>query len=192
MAESEQKIQEFMAACREKYGVNCGVCDNSPEIYHTELRSACESNTCGNFGKCWTCPPLVGGAEECIGKALRYPRLIVYQMICTLEDSFDYEGMMRGQKEFKDAAQSIAQDARKTFHEPFVLGAGGCRLCPECAAKQGEPCRHPEEALASLESYCIQVSQLAPLAGMKYINGQNTVTYFGAVFLDKIPDPPVK
>lgn len=177
-----------MAACREKYKINCGFCENSPGIYHTELRGPCEKNSCGNYGKCWTCPPLVGSAEDCVAKALRYPHLIVFQMISSLEDSFDYEGMMRGQKKFKDAFQAVAEDARKTFREPLILGAGGCRLCPECAAKEGEPCRHPEQALASLESYCIQVSQLAPLAGMKYINGQNTVTYFGAVFLDRLPE----
>jgi hypothetical protein len=35
--------------------------------------------------------------------------------------------------------------------------------------------------MASLEAYCINVSALASSADMKYINGQNTVTYFGAV-----------
>ncbi|MBM3710008.1 MAG: DUF2284 domain-containing protein, partial [Actinobacteria bacterium] len=32
----------------------------------------------------------------------------------------------------------------------------------------------------SLEAYCMNVSTLAELCNMKYINGQNTVTYFGA------------
>ena len=35
--------------------------------------------------------------------------------------------------------------------------------------------------MRSLEAYGIHVSKLAETAGMKYINGQNTVTYFGAV-----------
>ena len=38
-------------------------------------------------------------------------------------------------------------------------------------------------AMSSLEAYGINVSVLAPQAGMKYINGINTVTYFGAVLL---------
>ena len=35
--------------------------------------------------------------------------------------------------------------------------------------------------MASLEAYGVNVSRMAQAAGMKYINGANTVTYFGAV-----------
>ncbi len=38
-----------------------------------------------------------------------------------------------------------------------------------------------ESAVASLATYGVNVSKLAPAAGMKYINGKDTVTYFGAV-----------
>jgi predicted metal-binding protein len=65
-----------------------------------------------------------------------------------------------------------------------MLGAGGCRVCPVCAKKTDEPCRHPELAMSSLETYGINVSKLAASAGMKYINGKDTVTYFGAVLFD--------
>ena len=41
---------------------------------------------------------------------------------------------------------------------------------------------NPALAMSSLEAYGIDVAQLAKQAGMKYINGVNTVTYFGAVF----------
>ena len=64
------------------------------------------------------------------------------------------------------------------------LGVGGCRMCEVCAKRTGEPCRHPDLAVASLETYGVNVSKLAPAAGMKYINGKDTVTYFGAVLFD--------
>ena len=38
--------------------------------------------------------------------------------------------------------------------------------------------------MSSLATYGINVSKLAKAAGMKYINGQNTVTYFGAALFD--------
>jgi hypothetical protein len=38
--------------------------------------------------------------------------------------------------------------------------------------------------VASLEAYGIFVAKLAEKAGMKYINGVNTVTYFGAVLFN--------
>jgi hypothetical protein len=62
-----------------------------------------------------------------------------------------------------------------------TLRAGGCGVCEVCAKRTGEPCRFPEKAMPSLEAYCVNVSELARAAGMKYVNGQNTVTYFGAV-----------
>ena len=43
-------------------------------------------------------------------------------------------------------------------------------------------CRFPDRAMSSLEAYGVNVSELAVQCGMRYINGENTVTYFGAVF----------
>lgn len=42
--------------------------------------------------------------------------------------------------------------------------------------------RFPDRAMSSLEAYGVNVSELAVQCGMRYINGENTVTYFGAVF----------
>ncbi|MGN0493010.1 MAG: DUF2284 domain-containing protein [Acutalibacteraceae bacterium] len=177
------KILEFVSKIKSEYGVNCGVCDMAPSIFHAELRAACEANSCGNYGKCHTCPPLVGTAEECIKKASAYKKIIVFQKIYTIEDSYDFYGMVEAQKQFCDVMYKVADTARDIFENPFILGAGGCKICESCAATEGKPCRFKEKALASLESYCIQVSELSALAGMKYINGQDTVTYFGSVFL---------
>ena len=44
-------------------------------------------------------------------------------------------------------------------------------------------CVSPDDAIASLEAHGIFVSNLAQSSDMKYINGKNTVTYFGAIFL---------
>ena len=75
---------------------------------------------------------------------------------------------------------------RKVFADMQIsrvlhLGAGGCGVCKSCAKRTDEPCRFPELAMPSLEAYGVNVSKLASAAGMKYINGQNTVTYFGMV-----------
>ena len=70
------------------------------------------------------------------------------------------------------------------FARMLPLGSGGCRLCETCAKRQGQPCRHPEDALPSLEAYGVNVSKLAAACGMKYVNGVNTVTYFAGVLFD--------
>ena len=54
----------------------------------------CKANQCGNFGKCWMCPPDVGGIDEMMAEAQSYDFALVYQTVDPLEDSFNFEGMM--------------------------------------------------------------------------------------------------
>jgi len=146
------------------------------------FRDLCTSNACGLYGQCWMCPPEVGQIDVLMEKIRQYEHALVYQTVTALEDSYDFEGMMEGKKR----TYPLAQKLRKIFAQQGIstvlhLGAGGCGVCQICAKRAGEPCRFPELAMASLEAYGVNVSQLAKAAGMKYVNGQNTVTYFGAV-----------
>ena len=113
-----------------------------------------------------------------------YQTALVYQIVDTLEDSYDFEGMMAAGERMNRLTAAV----RRKFEELglkncLFLGAGGCRICPKCAKQEDKPCRYPDLAMSSLEAYGINVSVLAPQVGMKYINGVNTVTYFGAVLL---------
>ncbi len=146
------------------------------------FRSMCESNACGVYGKCYMCPPDVGNIDELMQKIGNYDYALVYQTVTELEDSFDFEGM----SEAKKKTYPIAQKLRDVFNNMNIsvvlhLGAGGCGVCKVCAKRTNEPCRYPNLALPSLEAYGINVSNLASASEMKYINGPNTVTYFGAV-----------
>ena len=149
------------------------------------FRTLCEKNVCGNYGKNWMCPPDAGDIDMLIAELRSYGYIFVYQSVGSLEDSYDFEGMVEAMK----AHSKLMADIRAAMkNEPFArylnLGAGGCNICEVCAKKTNESCRHPNEAVASLETYGVNVSELAKAAGMKYINGQNTVTYFGAVLFD--------
>ena len=146
------------------------------------FRDMCESNACGVYGKCWMCPPHVGDIDTLMAEVGDYEYALVYQTISELEDSFDFEGMIEAKKKSYPLGQSL----RAVFSDAGIshvlhLGAGGCGVCETCAKRVDEPCRFPEKAMASLEAYGVNVSKLASASGMKYINGQNTVTYFGAV-----------
>ncbi len=149
---------------------------------NANFRAMCDKNFCGMYGKCYTCPPIVGDINELISKVKSYDYALVYQTVSKIEDSFDFEGMIVAKK----ATNSITQKIRKIFqcYEIFNalhLGAGGCGVCNQCAILTNEPCRFPNLAIPSLEAYGINVSQLAKASNMKYINGNNTVTYFGSV-----------
>ncbi len=152
---------------------------------NASFRDMCKANVCGNYGRCWTCPPEAGDIHELMAKVKTYAYALVYQTVSELEDSYDFEGMMEAGARHNQVVNRVrnamkAEPLSKVLH----LGAGGCRMCEVCAKKTGEPCRHPELAMSSLETYGINVSELAKAAGMKYINGQNTVTYFGAALFD--------
>ena len=146
------------------------------------FRELCRANACGMYGKCYMCPPDIGDIEVLMAKLRDYRFALVYQTVTALEDSFDFEGMTEARIE----ANRIALKLRSVFDEIGIknvlhLSAGACGICETCAKRTGEPCRCPDLAMASLEAYGINVNELAKSAGMKYINGQDTVTYFGAV-----------
>lgn len=148
--------------------------------FDENLRSYCEMNYCGTFGKNYACPPCVGGVTEVISKAKSYENALIFQTVAELEDSYDFEGMTAASEKHTAVADAINEDVQKQYTTYLQLTAGGCTVCKTCAKIDDTPCRFPEKAISSLEAYCINVSTLAELCQMKYINGQNTVTYFGA------------
>ena len=146
------------------------------------FRNMCASNSCGMYGRCYMCPPDVGEIDILMAELRNYDYALVYQTVTALEDSYDFEGMVEAKKKTYPIAQKLRtrfsdMDITKVLH----LGAGGCGVCKQCAKQTGESCRFPELAMPSLEAYGVNVSSLAGSADMKYTNGQNTVTYFGAV-----------
>lgn len=149
-----------------------------------EFRRICESNSCGKYGRCYMCPPDIGDIEAMMTKVRSFPGGILYQSVHELEDSFDFEGMMDAAAEHSRLSQRI-RSLLETGHTGRVLHltSGGCGLCPSCAKTEGLPCRFPDRALPSMEGYGIDVYNSSRATSLKYINGQNTVTYFGIVML---------
>ncbi len=181
--ENKEIFDKLCAKAIELGASNVGIVDVDKIETDAVFREMCASNACGVYGKCWTCPPDIGDIHELMAKVKSFDYALVYQTISDLEDSYDFEGMMEaGSRHNKlDCAlrESVrAMELTKVLH----LGAGGCRVCEVCAKRTNEPCRFPELAMSSLEAHGINVSKLAALAGMKYINGTDTVTYFGTVF----------
>ncbi|MBR4873260.1 MAG: DUF2284 domain-containing protein [Clostridia bacterium] len=146
------------------------------------FRAMCADNRCGMYGKCWTCPPDAGDIDELIAKLGEFDTCLLYQTITDIEDSYDFEGMQEAGNRHATLGRTLAKRllpeiGSKSLH----LGAGGCRFCPRCAKRDGLPCRAPAEALSSMEAYGIDVYKTVSKTALKYINGQNTVTYFGVI-----------
>ena len=145
------------------------------------LRAYCEANACGTYGKNYGCPPYVGTTDEVIARVKEYENILVFQTVGQLEDSFDFEGMTEAAARHKALVSELYESVKGELGRSMPLSAGGCPVCGKCAKLEEKPCRFPEKAISSLEAHCINVSTLAGKCGMKYINGANTVTYFGAI-----------
>jgi predicted metal-binding protein len=149
----------------------------------TEVRKLCEQNTCGYFGKNWTCPPAVDSIDIFRKKFEAYHTLLIVYRVYSVKSSFDWEGMKNGAIDFKDRllAMKREMDAASPEAQFHVLGAGGCHLCEPCAYVEGEPCRNPDDAIVSMEACGIDVMRLMKENDLPYYNGKNTVTYIGGI-----------
>lgn len=155
-------------------------------VLSEEFRKLCESNQCGVYGRCWMCPPAIGEIEPLMEKVRSYPKGLLYQTVGELEDSFDIEGMFEAKKVHAQVSQKIEAMAKGQMPGKYLhLTCGGCFLCDTCAITKNEPCRFPEKALSSLEGYGVDVYNTVKDTPLKYINGQNTVTYFGLVLFEE-------
>jgi predicted metal-binding protein len=148
--------------------------------FSPELLKACERNLCGKYNTCWTCPPAVGPMETLMEKIKRFSHTFVFTTKTDLEDSFDYEGMMKA-KEYHDL---VTREMHGKFgRDNPVFGAGSCKICEKCAYP--EPCRHPDKIYPSIEAAGINVTELSRAAGVHYNNGENTVTYFTMILYNE-------
>jgi len=154
---------------------------NVDEIpFDENLRSYCELNYCGSYNENYACPPSVGDVKEVISRAKNYKKALIFQTVTRIKDSYDIEGMQEAALKHSEVANLINEDIKMRYDNYLHLTAGGCSICPVCAKVEDKPCRFPEKAISSLEAYCMNVLTLAELCNMKYINGENTVTYFGS------------
>ena len=81
-----------------------GVVDLQDVRFDRAFRAMCETNACGNYGKCWMCPPDAGDIDALMNEAQSYQKALVYQTVGTLEDSYDFESMMEAARRKGSAA----------------------------------------------------------------------------------------
>jgi predicted metal-binding protein len=156
---------------------------NVPDISFSEsFRDLCELNTCGKFKTSWMCPPAVGPFEELKEQVLGFEKGLVVQSVYQLEDSFDFEGMMNAINIHEEVFRRILGEIRKKWDQGPILplNAGVCRFCEACTYPDKD-CLYPDEALASVEAYGIDVTALVTACGIPYNNGQASVSYVGMI-----------
>lgn len=174
--------EAMIAAILEAGATKAVEISGSQVVLSAEFRKICESNQCGGYDRCWMCPPHLGPIEELMAEVRRYPRAILYQTISEIEDSYDIEGMFAASAGHAQVSQRIQTALKPQIEGKMLhLTCGGCHLCETCAKREGQPCRMPDKALPSLEGYGVDVYNTTKDTPLKYINGENTVTYFGMI-----------
>lgn len=149
-------------------------------VYDPLVRKSCEENVCRCYNTTWACPPATGTLEECRERCEKFDRMLLLSGKFEIEDSFDFEGMVAGMQGFKVLTDQLEEAVRGKLSSWQVLTSEGCGRCKTCTWPDA-PCRFPEKLHHSLEGYGFRVHELAAQAGMKYNNGPNTITYFGAL-----------
>jgi len=147
-----------------------------------EVREMCASNRCQKYNKCWTCPPACGTLEEFETKAKEYPHGVIVQTVGEVEDSFDFEGFQRIEKQHKQNLEKLTDYMREQNSDFWALGAGGCTICETCTYPDA-PCRFPERALTSMEASGLWISDICKKNGIPYNYGPNHMAYTSCILL---------
>lgn len=148
-----------------------------------EVRDMCKANSCGIYGKKWTCPPACGTLEDCKKKIDCYKEGILVQTVGILEDSMDWDSMTKTEACHKEHFDVLEEILRKQYPDMLAIGAGGCTKCEVCTYPN-KPCRFPNKAFASMEAYGMLVTQVCQENHLKYYYGPCTMAYTSCFLLE--------
>ena len=177
-------VEEKVRVLLSELGVTrCGEVAVADLVFDEAFREACAANRCGKYGTNWACPPGVGDFAALEARVRRFARGLVIQTVWPIEDAFDFDGMLAGEVKHQALFRQVAKRIAPLLSSgaTLALGAGACAVCGTCTFPDGKPCRHPDRAMASLESHGIDVAKLIACAGLAYTNGPDTVSYVGMV-----------
>lgn len=147
-----------------------------------EVRDMCADNTCGQYGKRWSCPPGCGTLDECRELLKGRTHGILVQSVGDIEDGFDFEAMMEIEAEHKARFTQMYDVLREQGEDVLALGAGCCMVCPSCTYPDA-PCRFPEKRVASMEAFGILVLEVCKANGLEYYYGSDKMAYTSCFLL---------
>ena len=174
---------EQLAALAEETGFTAWAkLDVSTIELKTEVRDMCAANSCGMYGKRWSCPPGCGSLEECADRLKGYTQGILVQTVGDIEDGFDFEAMMEIEAEHKQNFLEMYESLREAGKKVLAIGSGCCTVCGKCSYPD-EPCRFPEKMVSSMEAYGMLVLQICKDNGLTYYYGADKMAYTSCFLL---------
>ena len=148
----------------------------------TEVRDMCAANSCGQYGKRWSCPPGCGTLDECETRLRDYTHGILVQTYGDIEDGFDFEAMMEIEAEHKEHFLEMYDALREAGSQVLAIGTGCCTQCAKCTYPE-EPCRFPNQMISSMEAYGMVVLEVCKANGLQYYYGSDKMAYTSCFLL---------
>ena len=144
-----------------------------------DVRAMCAADRCNAYGKNWTCPPHCGDLDRCEEKIRGFFRGILVQTVGITRKTIDSKAYRDAEKRHLQQFYALSEAIKKVHPQALCLGSGGCRICGKCAYP--DPCRFPEKACPSMESYGLFVTDVCRSNGLSYHHGANTITYTACI-----------
>jgi predicted metal-binding protein len=184
--------EDLVRIALDSNATHAAILETSKIEFHEDFRKACEKNICRKFDTNWMGPPAIGPIRVLMQRAARYKRGLLFQTVHRVASNFDMKGMLEGAKIHEKVFRALLGNIRGKYpsEDLLPLNAGCCSICEKCAYPDGEPCRHPDQAVSSVEAYGMNVIALEKSAGIPYYNGKNTITYVGLILFGQSQTEP--
>ena len=161
---------------------HCGPMEVSKLELRQDVRDMCKTNSCGQYGKRWSCPPGCGTLEECEAKIRGCTHGLLVQTYGDSEDGFDFEAMMEIEADHKEHFTEMYENLREKGLDVLAIGAGCCTACAKCTYPDA-PCRFPEKMISSMEAYGMLVLEVCKANGLTYYYGADKMAYTSCFLL---------
>ena len=160
----------------------CVPLDPATIILKPEVREMCAGNSCGQYGKRWSCPPGCGTLDACSDQIKEYVYGVLVQTVGDIEDSFDFEAMIGIEAEHKAHFKDMFSALRSEVADILALGTGCCTQCTSCSYPHA-PCRFPEQKISSMEAYGMLVLEVCKANDLPYYYGSGKMAYTSCFLL---------
>lgn len=176
-------IDELISLAKEAGFTYCVPLDPATIELKSEVRDMCAVNTCGMYGKSWSCPPGCGTLEECGERMKGYTRGVLVQTVGDIEDGFDFEAITEIAQDHSEHFQQMYAALREKHEgDLLAIGTGGCTTCKVCTYPD-EPCRFPDKMVSSMEAYGMLVLEVCKANDLQYYYGSDKMAYTGCFLL---------
>jgi predicted metal-binding protein len=165
----------------------CDFIEFDPSLLIPEegIRKYCYENICGNYGKHYMCPPLIGTVEEIKNKLKLYNKAILLRYSEEVDVKNNRKKVKRTKIDFHKKILELENFLSQKGIESWGLVGGNCSFCVECKAITNRPCKHPQKARPSLESLGIDVQKLLDNFGLDNRFYPDKIVWTGCILINE-------